>query len=191
MQFYRLDREKLIYKKSNTLFWSSSVLLTSILSLILLAVFIFFFKHNMDKEDYISQESKAIIIRESQKKNEFSEKNLKSLILEMNLKFPNIVLAQSKIESANFQSKLFKTNNNLFGMRVAKQRQTTSKGENNGYAYYDSWKESVYDYGFYQVTQLSDIRTESEYLDYLSKYYAQDPNYLDKINKILESELKK
>jgi uncharacterized FlgJ-related protein len=191
MQFYRLDREKLIYKKSNTLFWSSSVLLASVLSTILLVLFILLSKHNMSEEDYISQESKAIIIRESQKENEFSEKNLKSLILEMNLKFPNIVLAQSKIESANFQSKLFKANNNLFGMRVAKKRPTTNSGENNGYAYYDSWKESVYDYGFYQVTQLSDIRTESEYLDYLSQYYAQDPNYLDKINKILESELKK
>ena len=84
----------------------------------------------------------------------FSILNLREYILQLNIKNPKVVLAQAIIESGHFKSKLFKENNNLFGMRHAKQRHCISKGSKNGYAIYNNWRESVIDYAFYQKTYL-------------------------------------
>jgi uncharacterized FlgJ-related protein len=134
---------------------------------------------------YISSETKSIIIKESAKENEFSPKKLREYILELNIKFPHIVYAQARLETGNFKSQIFKTNHNLFGMKVATLRPTTNKGEENGHAYYEGWRESVVDYAFYQAQYLSDIKTEAEYLEYLKANYAEDPNYMTQLQIIL------
>lgn len=134
---------------------------------------------------FISEETKAIILREADKANEFSPEKLKAYILELNIKFPHIVYAQAKLETGEFKSKIFKENNNLFGLKQAKRRPTTNKGEENGHAYYDNWKESVVDYGFYSARFLCEIKTEDEYFQYLSQNYAEDPNYVVKLKQII------
>jgi len=134
---------------------------------------------------YISSETKSIIIKESTKENEFSPKKLRAYILELNIKFPHIVYAQARLETGNFKSEIFKTNHNLFGMKVATLRPTTNKGEENGHAYYEGWRESVVDYAFYQAQYLSDIKTEAEYLQYLKANYAEAPNYMTQLQIIL------
>jgi hypothetical protein len=134
---------------------------------------------------YISSETKSIIIKESTKENEFSPKKLRAYILELNIKFPHIVYAQARLETGNFKSEIFKTNHNLFGMKVATLRPTTNKGEENGHAYYEGWRESVVDYAFYSAQYLSDIKTEAEYLQYLKANYAEDPNYMTQLQIIL------
>ncbi len=50
---------------------------------------------------------------------------------------------QAAHETGGFDSKLFKQNNNAFGMKYAGQY--SAKGEKNGYAYYDSVTDSVQD----------------------------------------------
>ncbi len=52
----------------------------------------------------------------------FSEEALIELIKDCNLKYPHIVLAQAKVESGHYKSRIFKQNNNLFGMRRARIR---------------------------------------------------------------------
>ena len=52
----------------------------------------------------------------------FSEDELVELLNNCNIKYPYIVLAQAKLESSNFTSKIFRQNSNLFGMRKARQR---------------------------------------------------------------------
>ena len=111
---------------------------------------------NMNDVDYISEENKVLIINES---NQFSEEKLRHFILELNIKFPHIVLAQAKLESGHFKSKMFLTNNNFFGMKVARKRPTTNKGEQYGHAYYESWKDCVVDYAFYQAAYLNNLKT--------------------------------
>ena len=49
-------------------------------------------------------------------------------------------------ESGNFKSRLFVQQNNAFGMRLAKRRTTTAAGAKRGYAKYQAWYDSVYDY---------------------------------------------
>jgi flagellum-specific peptidoglycan hydrolase FlgJ len=52
--------------------------------------------------------------------------------------------AQSAHETNGYTSKLLKDNNNAFGMKYA--HQSLAKGSKNGYAYYDSLKDSINDF---------------------------------------------
>mgnify|MGYP006935498200 CR=1 FL=1 len=136
---------------------------------------------------YITEETKQIIIKQE---NEFSPGKLKAYILELNIRFPHIVYAQALLESGEFKSHVFKANHNFFGMKEAKQRPTTNKGTENGHAYFNNWKDCVVDYGFFQAAYLNDLRTEKEYFDYLGQNYAEDPNYVSKLKKIIEKTAK-
>ena len=117
---------------------------------------------------------------------DFSEDEMISLMKEWNIKFPHIVMAQSMLETNQFTSAIFMENHNLFGMKEAAQRIHLAKGTNRNHAYYDSWVESLLDYAFYQSHYLSKIRTESQYFDYLSKHYAEDSKYVDKLKRVIK-----
>jgi hypothetical protein len=123
----------------------------------------------------LSEEEKLVIIQEH---NQFSEDKLIDKLKELNVKFPYIAFAQSKLETGNFTSKIFRENNNLFGMREAKQRITTAQGTEHNHAYYHTWYESVLDYSFYQCKYLSNINTEEQYFQYLGQSYAENPSYV-------------
>ena len=56
------------------------------------------------------------------------------------------IYKHAQSESGNFKSKVFKENNNTFGMRLPRRRTTTAIGKNRGYAIYTDWYDSVYDY---------------------------------------------
>ena len=130
---------------------------------------------------YITEETRLLVLNQE---NEFSEEKLKEYIIGLNIRFPHIVFAQAKLESGYFKSTIFKENNNLFGMKIATRRPTTNKGENRGHAAFDSWKESVVDYAFYQARYLGEIKTEGEYIQYLKANYAEDPGYVNKVIKL-------
>jgi hypothetical protein len=134
---------------------------------------------------FLTQETKEIIIREGNEKNAFTPERLKSYILELNIKFPHIVYAQAQLESGEFKSHIFRENNNLFGLKCAKIRPTTNLGENNGHAYFENWRDCVIDYAMYSAAYLQDIKTESEYFQYLGQNYAEDPNYVAKLKQII------
>ena len=116
---------------------------------------------------------------------EFSQDSLITMMKDLNFKYPHIVLAQSQIETGNFTSNIFRQNHNLFGMKEAKQRMTTAKGTKRGHAHFDTWKESVLDYAFFQCRYAGKF-TENPYYEYFGKNYAEDPNYLLKIKKQAE-----
>jgi uncharacterized FlgJ-related protein len=151
-----------------------------------LLIGVLFMSRRVNDVKYITEETKQIIIREQLAENEFSPGRLKEYILELNIRFPHIVYAQAQLESGNFTSHIFQVNNNLFGMKEAKKRPTTNKGTENGHAYFNHWRESVVDYAFYQAAYLNDIRSEKEYWEYLGQNYAEDPNYISKLKKIIE-----
>lgn len=115
----------------------------------------------------------------------FSEIELIYYLEELNVKYPDIVYAQAKLESGNFNSALFRLNNNLFGMKAIGNRPTTSIGSRYGFAYFKSWRDSVLDYVIYQCLYLKD-KSYEEYLYYLDNVYAEDPNYIHKIKNIAE-----
>jgi len=120
----------------------------------------------------------------------FTKEALVKLIRELNLKHPEIVLAQTILETGDYKSKIFTENHNLFGMKEASSRIHLAKGTRYGHAYYNSWKESVYDYSFYQASYLRG-KTKRAYYKYLSSSYATDPQYTSKLKKLIEENMLK
>lgn len=108
-------------------------------------------------------------------------------LLTMRAPHAKIMLAQAKHESSNYTSSLFKRAHNLFGMKVATSRVTTGGGDSGSYKFYSNWTEGLDDYIFWQFAHNTDKMTDAEYLSYVGKVYAEDPNYLLKINKLLKS----
>lgn len=135
----------------------------------------------------MSYEQKVLIVNEISK-NEFSKEAVVEELKRLNVKYPHIVLAQALIESGHFQSNIFRSNNNLFGMKEAKQRTTTARGTNLGHAYYDNWKESILDYAIFQSAYLRDLNTEEQYLSYLGANYAEASNYELAVTNMIKNE---
>lgn len=116
--------------------------------------------------------------------NKLSYHEVYYTIIKNEIKFPNIVFAQSLIETGHFTSDLLHTENNLFGMKYPRSRKTTSSGmSESGYASYEKWSDSVKDYSLWQKSVLRNKKdiTEEEYLRLLSRIYAEDKNYVKKI----------
>ena len=109
-----------------------------------------------------------------------THESVKKYIIQLNIKFPEIVYAQTVLETGNFKSNICLNNNNVFGMKLSSTRPTTAICERNGYAYYNTWQESVIDYAFYQAYYFDSVKTVGEYLDKLGNY-AEDSLYIKKI----------
>jgi uncharacterized FlgJ-related protein len=122
-----------------------------------------------------------------EEENELTYQGLYNEILEQGLEFPDIVFAQAILESGHFKSKVFKENNNLFGMKQPSKRATVSKGKLNGYAVYNFWQESVEDYYLYQEYSFRKRKfTRSEYLSRLDRTYASTSGYSKKLLNIIK-----
>jgi flagellum-specific peptidoglycan hydrolase FlgJ len=72
-------------------------------------------------------------------------------------------------------------------MKQAKQRVNIAIETQLNHAYYDNWRESLEDYGYYYCSYLNKIETEEEYFNYLSQSYAESPNYVERLKKIIDS----
>lgn len=118
----------------------------------------------------------------------FSQEELVEMLKDLNVRYPHIVLAQSILETGHYSSHIFKTNHNLFGMKEARRRVKTAKGTQLNHAYYDNWKESVYDYAFYQCRYMGRIDTEAEYYQALDASYAEANQYSTNLKRIIERE---
>lgn len=103
----------------------------------------------------------------------------------MNFRHPEIVYAQSILETGNFTSPIFKENHNMFGMKLPRTRATTATGEARGHATFENWKASLHDYGMYYNAYLKELN-EEQYYEFLKKYYAEDPNYIIKVMNLAE-----
>jgi len=179
MKLYRLNKRTLLFEEVNNRLMYFSVGLFLFVS----ALTTYLILNNVNQIKLISGETKTLILNEQ---HSFTKEKFKATLLELNLKYPHIVYAQAVLESGSFTSKLFKENNNAFGMKVATQRPTTNKGAENGYAYYNNYFDCIVDYAFYQSKFLSKITSESEYFNYLKQNYAEDPTYIDKLKEIIE-----
>jgi len=109
-----------------------------------------------------------------------NEVNVWNYINYLELKCPKIVLKQCLLESGNFKSGLVKSNNNILGLRCAKSRPYTYIGKKYGYAVFTDWKSCIDDYKLLQDKHFKG-ETYKEYYYWLSRSYAQDPLYIQKL----------
>ncbi len=129
-------------------------------------------------------------IIEEENFHELTFKEKKERVLNLlennNIQHPEIVLAQAILESGNFRSKIFRDNNNMFGMRLPERRETVAVGKHKGYAVYESWEDSIKDYSLYQQSILrGKILSRDEYLNFLGRRYAEHPEYVSVLKKMV------
>lgn len=117
---------------------------------------------------------------ESMSEREVTDSLAYDIMLLLDIQHPHIAMAQMKLESGHYQSKLAKENNNYFGMRHPRQRTSVSLGDKNGYAKYRGWAYSILDYALWQRQYARNL-TEEDYLTKLSNSYAEDEKYVEKI----------
>lgn len=102
----------------------------------------------------------------------------------INVRNRNIVISQSILESNWFSSDIFLKNNNLFGMKQARVRETTAIGTNRNHAKYEHWTHSVEDYKLWYDY----VTRKREYVNYFcfltAMGYAEDPYYIPKLKQI-------
>lgn len=115
--------------------------------------------------------------------------NLYEQIKKYNIKFPDVVFAQAVLETGHFTSYLFRSANNLFGMKKPSVRETLALKDKNakGFAVFSDWTMSVNDYLLWQehVLKNNKIQTKQQYLTLLDRIYAEDKKYVILLNKVI------
>jgi len=159
-----------------------AAIITFMLTVAFVIGYIFGYMIGVNSVDRSDKEVKIV----TEQADPFTQEKLTSYLSDLNVKFPQIVYAQAVLETGEFKSEIFKSNNNLFGMKEAKVRPTTNCGTDRGHALYTTWQASVLDYALYQAAFLSHIHTEDEYYNYLSQFYAEDPTYVTKVKSIVQ-----
>lgn len=139
------------------------------ISCLLIFSLVFFTKFGHIKPKHYKRiESKSSI-----KHLEINDSNLLNICKLHGLIEPEIVLAQAKLETGNYSSDVFITNNNLFGLYDS---------NNKEYYKYDTWEESVIAYKNLIQSKLYD---DEDYYDFLKRIgYAQDPKYIKKVKSV-------
>ena len=177
MKLYTFDSKTLKYKSFNVRGGLVRITILSVLIFSLLGI-----SQPQIKTEYITATEKLLLIEET---NKFSEENLIEEISKLNFKYPHIVLAQAILETGEYQSKIFKENNNLFGMEEARIRLNLAKGTQYNHAYYNNWIESVMDYALWYSTFAYKCKTEKQLYRLLDRQYAEAPAYVSSLQHVV------
>ena len=143
-------------------------------------------KENKDLNSQIQKEEYLLSLEQSigywfiNKPEEVNDSILYQFLIDNNAWYPDILLKQTKIESGNYSSNIYKSNNNLYGMRKPYKRSTTQSGINKGYGVYQNWCLSVLDRLLWDYYHFDEKPTKEEYLNKL-QFFAEDSNYISKI----------
>ena len=164
MKLYKFNTQTLQFEKVSLIFKVLKVLGILVLGLLFLGL-------NTAKvpTQYITDTENILLVNNN---SQFSENKLIQKIKELNLPFPHITLAQAKLESGDFSSRIFKENHNMFGMKEARVRVNLAKGTQFGHAYYNSWEESILDYAFWYSNYARKCKSETELFQLLDNHYC-------------------
>lgn len=113
--------------------------------------------------------------------------SIMSILTEVGAWYPEYIMAQAVLESATFTSEIYRANNNLFGMKQVSRRSTTQTGKKTdkvSYGHYNNWQMSVLDRVLWDLHRFETKPTREEYEKALMQY-AEDSNYISKLNKII------
>jgi uncharacterized FlgJ-related protein len=108
-----------------------------------------------------------------------TEQNVYNEILAQNIMFPEIVFKQCMVESGNLKSNIAIENNNLFGLRVYPNSDTTyAIARNRGHLAFKDWRDSVKEYA---RLQKRNFKPKYYYLFLKESNYAESPTYIQKL----------
>jgi flagellum-specific peptidoglycan hydrolase FlgJ len=135
----------------------------------------------LDKYRLESKEIKSMLY-----KTEPSHFSFYKLCKAHDVKFPTIITAQAILESNYFIKPV--RQHNYLGMKIPAKRYCFAINEYDydEYAEYRSMNDCVADYKSYQKSNAWNIYTSKNYMKFLSENYASDPNYEQKVWKIVQ-----
>jgi uncharacterized FlgJ-related protein len=84
----------------------------------------------------------------------------------------NVALAQAKLETGYYKSRICRENKNLFGIKAHKCKYV--QGSKNNHAYYKTYKDNIACYAHIQ----------RRYLKNIDGKYAEAPDYIDALKRI-------
>lgn len=91
-----------------------------------------------------------------------------------------------KLETGHLTSNFYKKNNNLFGMKFPRKRKTLARN-NNGFAKYENWQESIKDFKLWQEWNL-ERRSFFQFRNYFEWLvgcgFNKEKGYINKLNKL-------
>lgn len=172
-ELFHYDSEALVFRKTNRLLKYRIIVAVLFLSVSLLS----FMAVKKPEKEYITAE---ITIKEKDYK-----KTVFEMIDELPFQYPEIVKAQSILESGNFKSQVFLHNLNPYGMRLPLQRITTAKGSNLNHAVYESVEQATLDRLIYEAKYMNNLSKE-EYYSFLDHLYAEGDNYSKTLKQIIK-----
>lgn len=125
-------------------------------------------------------------------KTPLSDSAVYNLCVECGAPFPALIVAQYKLESATGTSPLAINANNLVGMKVVTGKRPTTqiKGKDwNGYGMYHNWQLCIIDRVLLEnwVFKGREFPNETEYRKWISARYAEDENYMQKVDSIIKN----
>jgi len=176
MKLFKYNSKTLEYKQVNypTVFLK--------ISLVFFTIFLLLGLSKPDTQ-YITDTENILIVEDL---NDFEQEKLIEKLSGLNFKFPHIVLAQSILETGHYESKIFKENHNLFGMKEARVRLNLAEGTQYGHAYYNNWEESIMDYALWYSTYAYKCKTEKQLYKLLDKQYAEADAYVSSLQHIIK-----
>jgi hypothetical protein len=172
---YKFNKERLAYERVYLRKYIA-VAIVSVVLIITLSSFVL-------KEVVLVSAEKEVILKTN---DSFSKEKLFIEIDKYSFKYADIVKAQSLVESGHFASPVFKQNHNMFGMKEAMIRISTSHGSNLNHAYYVSWKDCVADRALYEAQYLSKL-TREQYFSYLDQTYAEGKGYSKLLKQVIQT----
>lgn len=118
----------------------------------------------------INKPNQTIILADTIKPySSLVDSNVYREIVSNNIYHPDIVLAQAKLETGNYKSKVCTVYNNLFGLRKP----------DGSYYKFNSWQESVKAYKDWIQNKYIPPNDYYDFLDSIG--YAEDSNYTNKL----------
>ena len=117
--------------------------------------------------------------------NPVSDEILYNYLKTMRVPHADIIVAQAFLESQDFNSDLFKRQNNFLGMKISRQRISTTGQGKGEYKDYANWQECATDYIFWMHHYQAHKLNRDEYFNLLGKIYAEDPEYVEKLKGII------
>ena len=139
--------------------------------ILMTSLFLFFFNYNtpvLETGDMIRTEEDIAAMN-----YELNRENILKIMEYYGLSNTDIVMAQARLETGNFTSRICKEYNNLFGLYDCSE---------NDYYKFTSWKECIL---FYKIKIQSRYKG-GDYMKFLEDIsYAEDKEYVDKLKLII------
>lgn len=166
-----------------------------VLTLLILTCFNSLFAPNLSMyQEHCKQVTKERIVRLNQLMTiEFSEDNLRELLVLLDAPNLIIIIEQMRLETGRFTSPLFLNHNNLTGMHYPRVRDTYASGytiADNGRkcSSYKSWQSSVLDF-LLRIEYYENLGYSSnDYYSFLENTgYCEKDGYADLLKSMVES----